>query len=79
MSKKEKIHIAPNENLASIDEELDAALGLLQQANDKVSELLTTIEVDRSGEDGGFQAELEPAAADAEAATDAPAAGTDGS
>ncbi len=44
MSKKKKIEIHQDEELAAIDEELDSALGVLESANLAVGDLLEEIE-----------------------------------
>jgi hypothetical protein len=62
MAKKETILIHRDEDLAAIDDELDAALGELESTNHRIGELLQTIE---PGPESGSQ---ESAAADTTAA-----------
>ncbi len=59
MAKKQKIAIHRDEDLAAIDDELDAALGSLEETNQRIGQLLETIEAgdgelpDASPEDTG--------------------------
>jgi len=68
MARKEKIQIRRDEDLTDIDLELDDALARLENSNERVVELLKTIEGE--GADGAQASEAADADQTVEAATD---------